>query len=76
MIALDNLNPPNLATASLTVGVIRTPILIEFTKSLYADQLPETTPVGSSVIQVFAAEESNVCYKIVYKFSWSNSVSD
>lgn len=40
------------------INVQRTPAAFEFSQTMYAVQLPEITPVGSIILQVFPANAS------------------
>lgn len=59
IVAYDSIYPIKKATSEVIINVVlRTPATFEFSQTMYAVQLPEITPVGSRILQVFPAYAS------------------
>ncbi|XP_052686849.1 protocadherin Fat 3-like [Crassostrea angulata] len=55
----DTKNHNSKATSEVIINVKRKPATFEFSQTIYVVQLPEITPVGSRILQVFPANASD-----------------
>lgn len=62
IVAYDSIYPNKKTTSEVMINVQRTPATFDFSQTMYAVQLPEITPVGSRILQVFPAN-ANVSYE-------------
>jgi len=69
--AVDNLRPNRVATATVGISVRRNPNSPIFNPTNYARTIPETTPVGSVIIDVNATDaDVNVRFCVLYLRSY------
>lgn len=62
IVAYDSIYPIKKATSEVLINVQRTPAAFEFSQTMYAVKIPEITPAGTIILQVFPAN-ANVSYE-------------